>query len=364
MSQTSPRLALPYIQPSQAQKHVTHNEALQQLDVAVQLVVQGVDATTPPSAPTTGEIHALGPIPTDDWAGQPGMLAMWTGGGWLFLPPQPGWRAWDLGTGSLRVWSGAAWDRAQPLDNLDGLGIGTAWDATNRLALTSPAALFSHDGAGHQLKINKASAADTASLLFQSNWTGHAEMGLAGNNDFQIKTSDDGVTFTTAFTVQATDGNTGLGTPTPNCALHLSRDDGTALMKIEETSSTVAPRTLLELRNNGITTLGLISTDGVGDFRWSIQNRGDAANNDFRITNSTGAGEEFILTREGDLSITGTLKAGGPVRAKSYTVASAPSASASGTGAMIYVSNESGGATMAFSDGANWRRMSDRAVIS
>ena len=40
MPATSPRLALPFIQPSQAQKHVTHNEALQLLDAVVQLRIR------------------------------------------------------------------------------------------------------------------------------------------------------------------------------------------------------------------------------------------------------------------------------------------------------------------------------------
>jgi hypothetical protein len=31
---------------------------------------------------------------------------------------------------------------------------------------------------------------------------------------------------------------------------------------------------------------------------------------------------------------------------------------------MIYVSNETGGAVPAFSDGAAWRRVTDRAIIS
>lgn len=48
----------------------------------------------------------------------------------------------------------------------------------------------------------------------------------------------------------------------------------------------------------------------------------------------------------------------------SFTVATVPSASTSGSGATIYVSNESGGAVLAFSDGTNWRRVTDRAVIS
>lgn len=47
-----------------------------------------------------------------------------------------------------------------------------------------------------------------------------------------------------------------------------------------------------------------------------------------------------------------------------YTVSSVPSASASGPGAAIFVSNEAGGAVQAFSDGTNWRRVTDRAVIS
>ena len=58
MSDTSNRLALPLIAPSQAQKHVTHNEALALLDILVQLAVEEVQATTPPSAPQEGQVWA------------------------------------------------------------------------------------------------------------------------------------------------------------------------------------------------------------------------------------------------------------------------------------------------------------------
>jgi hypothetical protein len=47
----------------------------------------------------------------------------------------------------------------------------------------------------------------------------------------------------------------------------------------------------------------------------------------------------------------------------SYTVAGVPSASGNPR-RIIYVSNESGGAVLAFSDGTSWRRVTDRAVIS
>ena len=46
-----------------------------------------------------------------------------------------------------------------------------------------------------------------------------------------------------------------------------------------------------------------------------------------------------------------------------YTVAGVPSASTYARG-IIYVSNETGGATIAFSDGTNWRRVADRAIVS
>ena len=46
-----------------------------------------------------------------------------------------------------------------------------------------------------------------------------------------------------------------------------------------------------------------------------------------------------------------------------YTVATLPTAS-SFTRGLIYVSDETGGATLAFSDGTNWRRVQDRAVVS
>lgn len=53
----------------------------------------------------------------------------------------------------------------------------------------------------------------------------------------------------------------------------------------------------------------------------------------------------------------------GPVFLPTYTVSTVPSA-ANYARAWIYVSNESGGAQPAFSDGTNWRRATDRAVIS
>ena len=201
----SQRLALPYIQGAQAQKHVTHNEALERLDLAVQAVVEDTGAETPPAAPVPGQCWALGAAPTGMWDGQGGALAMSAiGGGWLFMAPAAGWRVWDRAAGRLLVWDGAGWAPALgDLRNLDGVGIGAAWDETNRLAVAAEATLLTHAGADHRLKVNKAGAADTASLLFQSGWSGRAEMGLAGSDAFSVKVSADGASFTEALRCEA-----------------------------------------------------------------------------------------------------------------------------------------------------------------
>ena len=47
----TPNLRLPFIEGSQAQKHVTHNEALRILDAAIQIAVLDTTHTSPPVSP-------------------------------------------------------------------------------------------------------------------------------------------------------------------------------------------------------------------------------------------------------------------------------------------------------------------------
>ncbi|MEL7090173.1 MAG: DUF2793 domain-containing protein [Pseudomonadota bacterium] len=202
MSHTSPRLNLPLLAPSQAQKHVTHNEALARLDLLVQLSVQAFDAVTPPTDPVEGDVFALGAVPTGSWAGEAGQLAGFSNGGWLFIAPQTGWQATLAGTVETRIWTGTSWEAAA----FDQLGVNASADATNRLAVAADATLLTHDGAGHQVKVNKAGASDTASLLFQTSWSGRAEMGTAGSDDFAVKVSADGASWVTALRADVATG--------------------------------------------------------------------------------------------------------------------------------------------------------------
>lgn len=201
MSDTSPRLSLPYIAPAQAQKHVTHNEALLRLDVLAQLTLEGVDQNTPPATPQEGQVWALGASPTGDWTDQPDTLAAFVNGAWLFIAPATGWQAVDTSDNATLIWTGTAWEAPAigALTGIDGVGINASYDAFNRLVVASEASLFNNDGAGHQIKVNKAAATDTASLLFQTGFSGRAEMGTAGGDAFEIKLSADGFTWNTGL---------------------------------------------------------------------------------------------------------------------------------------------------------------------
>lgn len=90
----------------------------------------------------------------------------------------------------------------------DLVGVNATADTTNRLSVSSPATLFNHEGNGHQHKINKNAAADTASVLFQTNFSGRAEFGLTGDDDFHMKVSPDGSTFHDAIIIDKDTGHT------------------------------------------------------------------------------------------------------------------------------------------------------------
>lgn len=213
-SDATPLLSLPLILPAQAQKHVTHNESLRLLDILVHLAVLDRDRSTPPALPREGDRHIIGPAATGDWAGHDGKVAAFWGGTWAILAPRPGWQARILAEDLTLSHDGTAWQPAFTAPEIvDRLGIATSADAQNRLAVASPAALFTHAGAGHQLKVNKAAAADTASLLFQSGWSGRAEMGLAGTDAFSLKVSPDGTTFLPVLTADPETGSATLTAP-------------------------------------------------------------------------------------------------------------------------------------------------------
>lgn len=202
--QTTGRFELPLIMPSQAQKHVTHNEALTLLDGLIHLVITASGLTAPPLSAVTDDAYLVGSPAAGAWFGQEGKIALNSDAGWRFTLPVRGMTAFFVSANELRIYEQGVWTKLGDYVgalNYAMLGVNTSADATNRFALRSNAALMTalEAGAGGngdiQVKINKESGADTASLLFQSAFSGRAEIGLTGDDDFHFKVSANGSAF-------------------------------------------------------------------------------------------------------------------------------------------------------------------------
>jgi hypothetical protein len=108
----STHLALPYIAAAQAQKHVTHNEALRILDALVMLAVKDRDLSAPPGSPGDGDRYLVKPTGTGAFAGKDGLIAHYRDGAWAFYQPQAGWTCYVEDEDLLLVFDGAGWTPA------------------------------------------------------------------------------------------------------------------------------------------------------------------------------------------------------------------------------------------------------------
>jgi hypothetical protein len=205
----TPLIGLPLLEASQAQKHVTHNEALLQLDALLHLAVITRSLAAPPALPADGDRYLVAGAASGEWLGHAGEIAFREAGSWRFAIPKTGWRLWVADEALFLLYDGTIWRDLQAagvLQNVDLLGVGTTADAANRLSVSSPGVLFTHAGSSQQVKVNKNASEDTASLLFQDGFSGRAEMGLTGDDDFHVKVSPDGAAFFEGLTVARTSG--------------------------------------------------------------------------------------------------------------------------------------------------------------
>ncbi len=103
------RFALPLLAVAQAQKEVTHNEALTRLDALIHAAVEAGPLSIPPSDPAGGQCWIVGASPTGGWAGRENMLALWTAGGWRFVPPREAMSVTRLTDGKRLRFDAGAW---------------------------------------------------------------------------------------------------------------------------------------------------------------------------------------------------------------------------------------------------------------
>lgn len=214
---TTANLALPYIAAAQAQKHITHNEALRMLDAIVHVGVIDKDLATPPASPAESARYIVPAGATGVWSGQTGRIAAYQNGAWAFFAAKAGWLAWVADESRLYAFTGSAWAIAGPgsINPAGMVGVNTTADSTNRLAVKSNAVLISHDdvtpGSGDiRVVYNKAASARTASFMFQNNYSGRAEVGLTGDDKLSFKVSADGSTWTNSLILDGS-GTVGIG---------------------------------------------------------------------------------------------------------------------------------------------------------
>ena len=288
----TPNFSLPLIEAGQAQKHVTHNEALRLLDDVVQLAVVAV-SVDPPISPTNGERHIVGAGASGEFAGRENEIAAFQDGGWAFLSPRPGWRAWQIDEAELRVWTGSAWseisssgrgggsgDVAGPQGGvadgdiavfagttgkaihrgrgaIDYLGVGTAPETTssddsNRLVVRANRALFHAipdgelPGTGDiKVQISKEAPGDSASFFFSTSFSGRAEFGLVEGDAFKLKVSADGSNWVEAMSFDPATGIVDLG-PSKASSADVAAAVANRILTTERIESASAPVAIAE----------------------------------------------------------------------------------------------------------------------
>ena len=96
MADVTSRWNLPLIAVNQAQKDVTHNEALITLDAFIQNTVQSRSLNAPPMTPLAGQSWIVASGGSGEWAGQDNNFALYTDSGWRFVTSQEETTAWVL----------------------------------------------------------------------------------------------------------------------------------------------------------------------------------------------------------------------------------------------------------------------------
>jgi len=107
---STPRFALPFLSPGQAQKEFTHNEALQTLDIIAALAVEEAPRIDPPESPILGASYIIDAGATGDWTGMSQSVAAFTSGGWRFVAPLEGMAAYVKSTSTWALYRAGAWE--------------------------------------------------------------------------------------------------------------------------------------------------------------------------------------------------------------------------------------------------------------
>ena len=381
----SPNLNLSFLAPQQSQKHVTVNESFRRLDALVQLAAASDTLAIEPANPNDGAVYILPSGASGaSWDGfETHQIAAFQDGAWTAIAPRAGVRAWIVDAGVLKAFDGAQWIVASAVGDPAMLGVNATADAVNRLTVKSDAVLHSHDDAAPgtgdaRHMINKAAAANTASLVFQTDYSGRAEFGLSGTDDFSVKVSADGAAFVDALTVDGQSAvvtiekglslsngakifNSGVGAD-PGVEIEGGGDLGACSLTVINQAGIAAGAVFAQKSDDPA--IDLVDF-GLNTLSHSILMRVESraqyvatAAPEYQLVDNT-SGTPVHLLRASATAV----KAEAPVVFPQYPASALPDAAAAGAGATIFAPDAPGGAVLAFSDGSVWRRMTDRAIV-
>ncbi len=320
------RSKLPLLVAEQAQKHVTHNEALRLLDALVKTRVVEQGLTAPPGSPAEGDIYIPGSGATGDWSAWDFNLATYLDGAWQKIVPQVGWLVYDIDQdayykfeGGPTYWvefvSGGSGDVTGPASATDN-GI-PRFDGTGGKTLQSSSATLGDDGA----------------------------LEIVSSSQFRPT-----VTLTNTYDASI---NTGPYWNSRRSRSGLAVQSGDALGTFNFQGADADNSN----QNAGSVACAAAAAPGSGYVPCYFR---------FVTTNTSGSsGERARISSEGDIQMGGAntvIDANRIHRLRSYTVATLPTP---GTAARLaWCSDETGGPVPVYDDGTNWRRVSDGAVAS
>jgi hypothetical protein len=96
------------------------NPNFAKLEALLHLSVTSI-TSTPPLTPANGMVYIVGGSPTGVWAGHAGAVAAYyTTGGWLFVAPVTGVRAWNVATSTYWRYTGSTWVEEPASGNVSG----------------------------------------------------------------------------------------------------------------------------------------------------------------------------------------------------------------------------------------------------
>ncbi len=109
MADLTSRYALPMLASGQAQKEITHNEALLLIDALAHPTIESRSLAVSPVSPQPGQLWLVAAAASGDWLGKTAQLALWTSGGWRFIVPREGLMIWSKPDGAHIFYANDAW---------------------------------------------------------------------------------------------------------------------------------------------------------------------------------------------------------------------------------------------------------------